>query len=241
LRYKLLFIICLAFLLTACSTQEESSNKKANAEVKDEPYTREITEEEQKYIQMVLDKDYSSLEKLTENSAEEVKLDYNKIAFAFKKYGEAQELEKKGIDESVIKDVQEVEIKYYFALDKLKSVKFIPSKIQKQVTELEKALQERENYYKPIVDKYTEQREEERKQQQIEDEKREFYSKANSRTENPRTVSIGMTREEVLTEGWGRPRDVNKTTTANTVSEQWVYSGYKYLYFEDGILTTIQD
>ncbi|WP_211147016.1 hypothetical protein [Paenibacillus dokdonensis] len=57
----------------------------------------------------------------------------------------------------------------------------------------------------------------------------------------PSNVSIGMTKEEVLASTWGKPKDINKTTTANYVSEQWVYSGYRYLYFENGILTTIQN
>ena len=57
----------------------------------------------------------------------------------------------------------------------------------------------------------------------------------------PKAVYIGMTKEEVLAEGWGRPIDINKTTTTYGVSEQWIYYDYKYLYFEDGILTTIQE
>lgn len=53
-------------------------------------------------------------------------------------------------------------------------------------------------------------------------------------------IEIGMTQEEVI-ESIGKPKDINKTTTANGVSEQWVYDGYKYLYFEDGVLVTIQE
>lgn len=55
-----------------------------------------------------------------------------------------------------------------------------------------------------------------------------------------RGVHIGMTREEVIASSWGRPRKVNTTTTATTTREQWVYDG-GYLYFTDGILTTIQN
>ncbi len=54
-------------------------------------------------------------------------------------------------------------------------------------------------------------------------------------------VSIGMTQQEVLNSNWGSPKEINKTTTAYGVSEQWVYSGDKYLYFDDGILTGIQE
>ncbi|WP_157045808.1 hypothetical protein [Polaromonas sp. JS666] len=52
-------------------------------------------------------------------------------------------------------------------------------------------------------------------------------------------VSIGMTQQEVLDSSWGRPQRINKTTSANYQHEQWVYDG-GYLYFESGILKTIQ-
>jgi hypothetical protein len=52
-------------------------------------------------------------------------------------------------------------------------------------------------------------------------------------------VRIGMTQEDVLKSSWGRPRRVNRTTTARGVDEQWVYEG-GYLYFSDGILRTVQ-
>ncbi|WP_119460645.1 hypothetical protein [Rhodospirillaceae bacterium SYSU D60014] len=40
---------------------------------------------------------------------------------------------------------------------------------------------------------------------------------------------------------WGRPRSVNRTTTAHGVREQWVYGSGSYLYFDDGSLTAIQN
>lgn len=52
-------------------------------------------------------------------------------------------------------------------------------------------------------------------------------------------LRIGMTKE-MCRESWGEPKRVNKTTTAYGVREQWVYSN-SYLYFENGILTTIQN
>lgn len=241
MKYTYILIFCIIIFLTGCNTQGQFTNKDVNSDVKEEKYTREISDEEQKYIKMVLDKDYDNLGKITENSEEEIKLDYNKIAFAFKKYEEARELEKKGIDESVIPDVQEVEMKYYFALEKLSSVKFIPNELEDSLKELKKELQEKENYYTPIINEYEIQREAEQEQVRLYDAKRELNEKANIRTENPQPVSIGMTMEDVLTDGWGKPIDVNRTTTTNSVNEQWVYNGYKYLYFEDGILVTIQE
>ncbi|MBB3154492.1 putative small lipoprotein YifL [Paenibacillus endophyticus] len=52
---------------------------------------------------------------------------------------------------------------------------------------------------------------------------------------------IGMTAEKVEKSKWGKPKDKNKTTTAYGVSEQWVYYGYKYIYFEDGFVTSISE
>lgn len=51
-------------------------------------------------------------------------------------------------------------------------------------------------------------------------------------------VSVGMTKE-MCRLSWGEPQKVNKTTTNNGIREQWVYYA-NYLYFEDGILTSIQ-
>ncbi len=53
-------------------------------------------------------------------------------------------------------------------------------------------------------------------------------------------VSIGMTPEEVLASSWGKPNKINRTTGANYEHEQWVYGG-GYLYFKNGILSTIQN
>jgi hypothetical protein len=53
---------------------------------------------------------------------------------------------------------------------------------------------------------------------------------------------IGMTAKQVVERtNWGRPSEVNRTTTRNVVREQWVYSSRRLLYFDNGILTAIQD
>ena len=52
-------------------------------------------------------------------------------------------------------------------------------------------------------------------------------------------IMIGMTKEMVRL-SWGPPKKINRTVTANTVSEQWIY-GERYLYFRNGILTSWQD
>lgn len=57
-------------------------------------------------------------------------------------------------------------------------------------------------------------------------------------------VCIGMSKSEAL-ESWGDPSSINKTTYSFGVHEQWVYQEEnfknRYLYFEDGILKTIQE
>jgi hypothetical protein len=53
-------------------------------------------------------------------------------------------------------------------------------------------------------------------------------------------VSIGMT-EDQATMSWGQPKDINNTTNSYSTHEQWVYGLSSYLYFDDGILTTIQN
>lgn len=55
---------------------------------------------------------------------------------------------------------------------------------------------------------------------------------------------IGMTATQAEKTTWGYPDKVNATTSINGKSEQWVYrrgAASKYLYFKNGILTTIQD
>jgi hypothetical protein len=54
-------------------------------------------------------------------------------------------------------------------------------------------------------------------------------------------ASIGMSKEEALASSWGRPESVNRTTNAYGTREQWVYGGGNYLYFENGVLTSIQN
>jgi hypothetical protein len=52
---------------------------------------------------------------------------------------------------------------------------------------------------------------------------------------------IGATTDQVMSNGWGYPDHINKTTTASGIKEQWVYGSNKYLYFQDGVLTAIQE
>jgi len=53
-------------------------------------------------------------------------------------------------------------------------------------------------------------------------------------------VRLGMTREDVIASSWGRPEHINTTATRYGTREQWVYGIGNYLYFEDGVLTSVQ-
>lgn len=57
-------------------------------------------------------------------------------------------------------------------------------------------------------------------------------------------VFIGMTEEEVVA-SWGRPSKINRSQTARSISEQWIYrrasiGDDQYLYLENGVLRSIQ-
>ena len=54
-------------------------------------------------------------------------------------------------------------------------------------------------------------------------------------------VYIGMDRQQVIESSWGKPIKINRTTNAYSVHEQWVYGSGNYLYFENGLLTSIQN
>lgn len=109
---------------------------------------------------------------------------------------------------------------------------------------------ERVNSYKDQFIKETEQKvQEENKAIQAELQKTEAEKaqeiqqqiaehKARQKSEG---VRIGMTKQQVLDSSWGKPGHINTTTTANGTHEQWVYGGGNYLYFDNGILTAIQN
>lgn len=53
-------------------------------------------------------------------------------------------------------------------------------------------------------------------------------------------VRRGMSDKECEL-SWGKPDDINKTIGSYGVHEQWIYGNQSYLYFENGVLTTIQN
>ena len=85
------------------------------------------------------------------------------------------------------------------------------------------------------------------------DENREVYEDKNpnagesnsNKIQNTQVPpAIGMTAAQVRASTWGEPSDINRTTTRYGVSEQWVYrsgSETKYIYFDNGVVTAIQE
>jgi len=71
--------------------------------------------------------------------------------------------------------------------------------------------------------------------------KREAQRKAQRKEIEARGgVLVGMTKAQVLSSSWGKPIEVNTTIMKGVVSEQWVYHGHNYLYFDNDRLTAIQ-
>lgn len=104
------------------------------------------------------------------------------------------------------------------------TVAFIESKFGKEIEEHKEDMEQLEN---------------ERENQKI--ERRESNERERLLQEKAsRGVTIGMTKDDVLLSSWGAPSNINKTVNAYGTSEQWVYDNYNYLYFENGILTSIQ-
>ncbi|WHY64668.1 hypothetical protein [Neobacillus sp. SuZ13] len=215
-----IFVILLIFTLTACSSSNSEPTEKVNQELKKETDSRKITEEEQKFINLVLKDDYETLLKETEGKTNQVQQDYHSLAIAFDKENKLEEKVKGTESELIASAIYKKQ--YEDIKNNLENVHYVPKKIKDKVDDLHTLAKEKFNYYSVTY------------------EEEQAKSSWKYATENPKPVNIGMTQEEVLTKGWGRPIDINTTTTINGKSEQWVYPNNHYLYFEDGILTSIQ-
>lgn len=52
---------------------------------------------------------------------------------------------------------------------------------------------------------------------------------------------IGMTPNEVRYSSWGEPIKINKDTYSWGTTEQWVYSNNRYVYFRNGVVSSISE
>ncbi|WP_366162650.1 hypothetical protein ABXS71_06225 [Bacillus infantis] len=58
---------------------------------------------------------------------------------------------------------------------------------------------------------------------------------------NSKKYGVGMEKMDLIL-SIGYPNDINKTTTSNNVSEQWVYDNYEiYIYLDNGIVSSFQN
>lgn len=53
-------------------------------------------------------------------------------------------------------------------------------------------------------------------------------------------ITIGMSTADVRASSWGEPERINSTINAYSTTEQWVYGNGNYLYFDNGVLRSMQ-
>lgn len=79
-----------------------------------------------------------------------------------------------------------------------------------------------------------------RKNAALYDKNEELKNKAAAeKTAKNAEPEIGMTKDEVLNGLWGEPDKKNIDEYEWGTHEQWVYDSYGYVYFEDGVVTSI--
>lgn len=70
---------------------------------------------------------------------------------------------------------------------------------------------------------------------------KELGGNTNSNSNQKYEPSIGMTADEVKKSTWGYPDKVNKDTYSWGVQEQWVYNKKGYIYFKNGVVSSISE
>lgn len=75
----------------------------------------------------------------------------------------------------------------------------------------------------------------------LKDDDTTVYKWESKESEEIKEPRIGMTSEEVKKSTWGEPKKINKTTHSWGTNEQWCYDNYKYIYFDNGVVTAIQE
>ena len=110
---------------------------------------------------------------------------------------------------------------------------------EKAASDLRLAKEKAERERRAAEAKATKDREAKEAQRERDEQARRAAIAAEEARPPPR---IGMTKDQVVNgTNWGRPYDINRTITAGGTKEQWVYGSRRYLYFDNGILTAIQD
>jgi len=135
---RIILMVLLLFSVTACNAGNQTTKEEASAD----SYNREMTDEEQTYIDYILKEDYDTLISITKNRESEMKTDYYRLALGLKLYEEA-EIRKKEPDVTN----EEIELRYSTILFMLDRVKFIPEEVKDKVKEVKKLSQYQKDYY----------------------------------------------------------------------------------------------
>lgn len=90
-----------------------------------------------------------------------------------------------------------------------------------------------EEYYLPIMEDEYKQEKADREAKQEEKKREEELKKS--------IPKVGMTSAEVKKTKWGEPDKINKDTYSWGTSEQWVYNGRGYVYFKNGVVTSVSE
>ncbi|MFP5202948.1 MULTISPECIES: hypothetical protein [Bacillus] len=232
----LLVLSVLLVLLFGCSNQNVTKFngdklKEASREEKMTQKKHDLTKEDKKIINFIKNKEYNHVIKETRDLENDFKKDYYFIASAYKKLEQLKgaKVSLDNYDDYTYVDAMLDKVKYknsHADLDFLqtqennkKHIDALQNDKDDQIQENIKEIEEAEKYSAI----------------------RERATVIEERTNSPQSVSVGMSKEEVLIEGWGKPEKINKTQTADHTMEQWIYKGNKYLYFENGILSTISN
>jgi hypothetical protein len=213
---RILLILLTCIILASCSTHNESQ--------------KQISTKEKGFITLLKNKNYQELISSIKKPKNEMEKSYFDIAMAFSELHYADKLlyEKYPKGEATDGDYSiynTIAFNYRNAKNRFEKMKNIPKDFQNEYDSSYKYLSEKTNHYQTIYDQWS--------SMSISERAEVDYQKS--------MPQIGMTTDEVLSSTWGKPQDINKTTTKYGVSEQWVYPGFFYIYFEDGIVTAIQE
>lgn len=104
---------------------------------------------------------------------------------------------------------------------------YVPA-LKVKAEEQEKLERQQKEEQEELERQQKEEQEELERQQKIEEE----------RLKMPR---IGMTAFEVEKTRWGHPNKINRDTYSWGITEQWVYNDWGYVYFENGIVTSVSE
>ncbi|MFP3418099.1 hypothetical protein R0K30_01980 [Bacillus sp. SIMBA_154] len=225
---SILFILGTVFILSGCGqnkiTEESTSTKTVtvNEETSSDNDSHNLTEEDRRLIRLIKEEKFDEVISKTSELNNVFQKDYYFIASAFKKIKDLNE--KKA-------DVENYD-SYAYIEAMLDKVKYSNDHSDLKFKQIKKDNLDKIKSLETLKTKNT-------KLDKNEIEEYERSKQIEDRTLNPQIVSIGMTEDDVLLNGWGRPTKVNTNFTKNRTLKQWVYKGNKYLYFENGILTSI--